>query len=222
MRFHGGRCFFSFVVMLLVTASDYASCRDSNPTEVQALIGMKIPDDPNYVGPGWRPGSIADISDKWICLGGTRSGSLVADVCYRRDGLTTLMVTHHGARYRDYSTVVDALTTNSKNVRFPSDVRKKFHWAKDKQTNHRNRQSAYSYCYTEDDKETQSVYFGIAQPEIGMKDDCPHFTRRIERVWYMDRSNQRMVSRSIKGIYCWWNACLLEDGCRNEDQCNRP
>lgn len=217
------RVFFCIFVAssFLVAMSGLAMSRDISPVEIKTLVGMKIPDEHHYHGPGWRPGSIGDVVSGWVCLGGTRSGEFVVDPCYHRDGSTALVTMRHVSASPAYSIVVDVRAIKLKSLRFPSDVRRRLQWDDKKIQENRRCSSAFLDCDKEKLSDANPIIFAFFFPEKGYS-DCSHFTRRINQVWQLDKQNQRMLPVSPKGVFCWWSACLLEETCQDEDQCNSP
>lgn len=208
----------ALAVLTLGVASGQTMSRGINPSQVQTLIGVKIPDEPNYASLGWRAGSISDVIPEWSCLGGERSGEFIVDPCYHRDGIAAIVTMHHASRSPDSSMVVDALVLPFEVVLPPFDVRQQFGWDA-KMRRDRQRQYAYSSCSTQKKRDGKPIVVALVRPESGKK-TCGHFTRRIKQVWQLDKQTQRLEPISSENVFCWWNACLLEKICKNEDQCN--
>jgi len=211
---------YALVVPLLVLMSGWAISREIDQIDVRALVGTKIPDEPRYSGPGWQVGSISKVVSEWVCLGGERSGDFVVEPCYRRDGATALVTRRHASPSPGFSIVVDALVVQLSGVRLPFEVKKELRWNK-KSSEGRRSQYAYSSCRAENVHEHKPIIIALVYPEPGMN-SCAHFTRRIRQVWKLDKQSERMALLSPDGVSCWWNACLLENSCQNEDQCNTP
>lgn len=205
-------------LLLLAFLSADAFCREPNPPEIQALIGTKIPDDPSYGGPGRRVGELANVVEGWACLGGSTSREFGIESCYHRSGLSALIAYRRNPEDEPYSVVTDVIGFRSMDILVPYEVREKLGIKRGR----KKQVLSHLSCETTNGENISPMVIAVGKPAADMPKNCPHFTHRISGAWRIDVGNMRLARYPVKDVMCWWNACLLEKDCQDEDQCNIP
>lgn len=205
-------------ILLFMAIASPALSQDRSHPEIQALIGMKIPDDPVYRGPGRRAGSVSHVVDGWVCIGGSVSREFFVESCYHRSGLSAIFAYRRNPENRPYSVVVDAIGTRSSDIRIPFEAREELGVKRNKQ----KQNFSYMSCPKTDPEIMSPMVMAIGRPAIGMPDDCNHLTPRALKAWRIDTDEMRLTRHPTKNILCWWGACSLEKNCQDEDKCNTP
>jgi len=172
-----------------ITIANQASyARDKNPTEVEALIGMRIPAKaPGRQGsvPGWwMMGSYALDAAK------RPQQSLGVEELYRDD--VSIFVIDLLDEKDLSRTILDAqviprnlLWYNAKNGKFA-------------QKNNRRLYRFNSMCKRADFE----TIVGLMRPESG-KEDCTHHSKQVIRAWRIDQQTGHIVDTSTQGVSCF-------------------
>ncbi len=163
-------------------AGNAEGVEESLPSEVRALVGMKIPDmEPSGKGgiPGWH-------SKRGTLLGKQRVG---VEELYR--GSTFIFLVSGLDETGKNRTVlgVQVLPLNLLSY-YEKDGELMF-------TRHSKKYQFESLCY----RQKGEIVVGLMRPERG-SEDCRHTTKQIKRAWSIDEQSGRISEISTQGVSC--------------------
>lgn len=168
-----------------------AQCgNDSLPSEVKALIGMKLPPKVAGMKQAEIPGFI-EVNGAVLADSGEKNISVLAYSEGVLDGEWAVFFVERIYNPDRTKEVLDAriLPANLLDWRLVN--------GKPMENNGQYRLSGRCHANGEDTR----VILGLIKPERG-KEDCGHFSRRIKQAWEMDLKSSCLVPIAIQGLKC--------------------